>query len=300
MSSDAEVHVMSTSLPRQLLWVLCVLPLGASALPTVSSTQAFTENIGTNPYLDSGWFLGLGATNVVPAGAVTTVQAVHVPADASQNYAIAATPSPVFPNAYIAYVPYTGQSGLWDIVATDGTGSGRATTHLLDDIRQLPLLTGLAAGGDALRPTVTWDRLDPVLYPSVCTSCAVGFDFFNYGVVVRSTSGVLLAQSPTIPNTSPTPSWTLPAGLLQVDQTYLIGFRLNQSELERINSDGSFFSPLENRSSAYLVYTTPVPEPASGLMWLTGVMTLIATGRRRGRALPPALSNRMSTALAPL
>lgn len=267
---------------RSLLLAALGAPLCAAALPTVSSTQAFTENVGPNPYLSSGWFLGLGATNIVPAGAGTSVQAVHVPTDPSQDYTIGATPSPVFPNAYISYLPYTGQSGQWDIVATDGTGSGHALTHTLDDIRQLPLLTGLTASGDAFAPTVSWDRLDPLLYPSGCTTCAVGFDFFNYGVVVRTTSGTLLAQSPTIPNTSPTPSWTLPAGLLQSDQTYLIGFRLNQSELERINGDGTFFSPLENRSSAYLVYTTPVPEPAPAALWTAGLLVVAALARRRG------------------
>jgi hypothetical protein len=259
---------------------LCA-PLWAAAVPLVSSTQAFTEFVGPNPYITTGWQLGLGATNISPSGAGTSVEAVHVPADTSQNYTIAATPSPVFPNAYITYVPYTGQAGQWDIVATNGTGSGRARTHMLDDIRQLPLLTGLLASGDTLAPTFRWDRLDPALYPSVCTVCTVGFDFFNYGVVVRSTSGVLLAQSPTIPNTTSTPSWTLPAGLLQNDRTYLIGFRLNQSELERINPDGSFFSPLENRSSAFLVYTTPIPEPSSATMWLVGLLAIGALAYRR-------------------
>jgi hypothetical protein len=256
-------------------------PLWVAAVPAVSSTQAFTEFVGPNPYTTTGWQLGLGATNISPSGAGTSVEAVHVPGDASQNYTIAASPSPVFPNAYITYVPYVGQSGQWDIVATDGSGSGSATTHTLDDIRQLPLLTGLLTSGDPLAPMVRWDRLDPTLYPSLCTVCTVGFDFFNYGVVVRSTSGVLLAQSPTIPNTAATPSWTLPTGLLQSGQTYLIGFRLNQSELERINADGSFFSPLENRSSAFLVYTTPIPEPKSATMWLVGLLAVGALARRR-------------------
>ena len=267
---------------RNFLLAALGAPLCAAALPTVSSTQAFTENVGPNPYLASGWFLGLGATNIVPAGDGTRVQAVHVPPDAGQDYTIGATPSPVFPNAYIAYVSYAGQAGQWDIVATDGSGSGHALTHTLDDIRQLPLLTGLTAGGDALAPPLAWDRMDPLLYPSGCTVCTVGFDFFNYGVVVRTTSGTLLAQSPTIPNTSPVPSWTLPAGLLQGNQTYVLGFRLNQSELERINGDGTFFSPLENRSSAYLVYTTPIPEPALAALWTGGLLAVAALARRRG------------------
>lgn len=55
---------------RNLLLVALNPPLCAAALPTVSSMQAFTENVGPNPYLASGWFLRLGATNIIPARAV--------------------------------------------------------------------------------------------------------------------------------------------------------------------------------------------------------------------------------------
>ncbi len=55
-----------------------------------------------------------------------------------------------------------------------------ATTHLLSDVRQLPLLQGLKASGPLLTLTVSWDPVDPSLYPSLCQPpCAVGFDFFN-------------------------------------------------------------------------------------------------------------------------
>lgn len=257
----------------------------AAAIPVVQSTQAFTEMVGPNPYFTAGWRLGLGATQVVPAGPGTIVDAIHLPADPAQDLTgIAATPSPVFPNAYIAYAPYAGQGGQWRIDATDASGTGSATTHALDDIRQLPLLQGLQTSGDRLAPTVQWDRLDPAQYPSLCAApCQIGFDFFNYAVVVRSTDGTLLYQSAQIPNLPQVPTaWTLPAGLLEPDRTYVIGFRLNMNELEAIQPNGSFVSPLENRSSAYLVHSTaPVPEPASALMLAAGALALAGLRRRR-------------------
>jgi hypothetical protein len=179
-------------------------------------------------------------------------------------------------------LPYTGQTGRWLVAATDGSGTGSVTTHDLSDPRDLPLLTGLTATGPLLTPTLGWDRLDPLLYPSLCLApCAIGFDFFNYGVIVRDGGGALLYQSAPIPNLVGTPtSWTLPDGLLQPDQSYLIGFRLNHNELEAVNPNGSFVSPLENRSSAYMVYTTAVPEPASAAMLVAGLLWLAwRTGR---------------------
>lgn len=264
--------------------VISAMPGLAGAVPVVSQPQVYTDNVGTNPYIPSGWKLGVGAVSVTPSGAGTTVRAVHVnPPDSSQDYSVPATPFPVYPNSYFALVPYSNQSGQWQIQATDASGTGVAVTHVLDDIRQLPLVPGLAASGDRLTPSLSWTRMDPALYPSYCTApCAVGFDFFNYAVIVRDTSGNLLYQTSAIPNDPSVPTqWTLPAGVLAEGRQYLIGVRLNMNELEVINPNGSFVSPLENRSSAYLAYSTaPVPEPVTALLWLTGLGIVAVRSRK--------------------
>lgn len=94
---------------------------------------------------------------------------------------------------------------------------GRFTAHTLDNIRQLPLLTGQATASAPLVPTLSWNRAGPSPFPSACiTPC-------------------------------------------------LIGFRLDPCELERINTDGRCFSPLQNRFTVCLVDTPAGPEPSPAM-----------------------------------
>lgn len=273
----------ATRLQRGLAMLALGAPLMAAAVPSVTGVQLFTENVGPNPFGPSGWRLLVGATSVTSAGIIDAVQALHEGGNAAWNYDVPATPSQVFPAGYFASVPYDGQVGRWQVKAFDASGSTSVLSHALSDPHQLPLLQGLSASGPLLTPTLSWTRLDPSLYPSLCVApCAVGFDFFNYAVIVRNTAGALLYQSPApIQNRPEIPTqWTLPPGVLSENNDYLIGFRLNMSELESINPNGTFVSPLENRSSAYLAYTTAVPEPGTVAMLLAGLLGL-AVGARR-------------------
>jgi hypothetical protein len=267
------------------------MPLVAAAVPNVTGVQLFTDNVGPNPFGASGWRLLAGATSITSAGAISSVQALHQGGVAGWDYDVPATPSPVFPASYFASVPYTDQSGRWWIKAIDAAGSTSVLSHALDDPRQLPLVQDLDASGPVLTPTVTWTRMDPSLYPSACTSCLVGFDFFNYAVVVRNSAGALIYQSPGIMNRVDIPTqWTLPAGVLSEGERYAIGVRLNMSELEAINANGSFVSPLENRSSAYLAYTAAVPEPGSAAMLLAGLVGLAGLMLKSRRGVDAAVA----------
>lgn len=272
----------ATRLQRGLAMLSLGMPLMAAAVPSVMGVQLFTENVGPNPFGPSGWRLLVGATSVTSAGTIGSVQALHQGGITDWNYDVPATPSQVFPAGYFASVPYTDQLGSWQVMATDKSGSTSVLSHELNDARQLPLLQGLSASGPLLTPTFSWTRVNPSLYPSVCTTCVLGFDFFNYAVVVRNTAGALLYQSSGIQNRPEVPTqWTVPSGVLTADTDYVIGFRLNMSELEIINPNGTFVSPLENRSSAYLVYTTAVPEPGTVAMLLAGLASLVVRARRR-------------------
>ncbi len=272
MTHVARLALASTTL---------AVPIWAGAVPAIQSPQAYTDLVGPNPYVTSGWFLGLGATDITPAGSGLTVQAINVnPGNPDWDYAVPATPSPVFPRGYFALVPYTGQGGSWLIRATDSSGTSEVMTHQLDDIRALPLVAGLSTSGDLLNPTVHWTGLDPLTYPSFCVSsgCVTGFDFFNYRVIVRDTTGAILYQSANLPTNQPT-VWTL-TGVLAPDTDYLIGLRLNMSELE----PSGFPAILENRSTAYLAYSTrPVPEPSAYALLVAGLGLLAVRGRRRFR-----------------
>lgn len=264
------------------------LPIWIGAAPSVQSPQAYTDHVGPNPYLASGWFLGVGASDITPAGSGLTVEAINVdPGNAAWDYAVPATPSPAFPRGYFALVPYTGQAGSWLIRATDSTGTSEVMTHKLDDIRLLPLVTGLTTSGDLLNPTVHWTGLDPLAYPSFCMqpACVPGFDFFNYRVIVRDAAGALLYQSANLRTDQPT-TWVL-NGVLAPDTDYLIGLRLNMSELE----PSGFPAILEDRSTAYLAYSTrPIPEPSTLAQWVAGLGLLVVLGRRSTRLMTATAS----------
>lgn len=287
---------------------LGLLSLAALAQPSINGDFVFTENRSGTSLFAAGHSFVIGATNITPSGSGTGVTATHVPALSGPDYALTFVPFPVFPNQYAARAPYAGQTGQWDITATNAAGSTVKRTHTLDDIRILPLISGLSMTGPALAPHLSWDALSPATFPSFCSAppagggswgeCAVGYDFFNYQVEVREITGstaqtifMSTNMNTSTPDMIPLPTgFDLPLGLLEAGQSYLVGLRLNHFELEQILQpfpDARFFSPLENRSIAYLEFTTPIPEPGTYAMLLAGLGLLGFVARRRQK-LPAA------------
>ncbi|HEU4644892.1 MAG TPA: PEP-CTERM sorting domain-containing protein [Burkholderiales bacterium] len=289
---------------------LGLLSLAALAQPTINGDFVFTENRGATSLFAAGHSFIIGATNITPSGSGTAVTATHVPAGSGPDYAISFVPFPVFPNQYAVRAPYAGQTGQWDIAATNAAGTTVKRTHTLDDIRILPLIADLTATGPALAPHLSWDAVSFAAFPSFCSAppagggswgeCAVGYDFFNYQVEVREITGTP-GVSPIIftsanmntstPDMTPLPTeFDLPLGLLEAGHSYLIGLRLNHFELEQITQpfpDARFFSPLENRSIAYLEFTTAIPEPETYALLVAGLGLLGFVARRR-QTLPAA------------
>jgi hypothetical protein len=273
-----------------------LLPVAAQAAPAVTGVVLFTENRGATSVFSAGHSFLLVA-NASPSGPGTTVTGTHVPGGSGPDYAMSHFPGAggFLPNQYAIRTPYTGQTGRWDVTATDGTGSTTVRTHNLDDVRVLPLVTGLTASGSVLTPHLSWDPVDPAMFPSFCGgapygACSPGYDFFQYQVEVRQVSGdpsnpAPLAYSSTVNLYTSTPGtltpdltmtqFDIPVGVLSYGNHYLIGIRLNHFELE-----GAFPAILENRSTNY-IEVTPVPEPETYAMLLAGLGLLGFVARRR-------------------
>lgn len=276
-----------------------LLPLSAHAVPVITNPFLFTENRNATSVTPAGHTLVLGATSITPSGPGTTVSATHVPPPIGPDYGLGFVPAPLFPDQYAIRTPYTGQSGQWDIIATDADGSTTVRTHTLDDIRILPLIAGFTVSGPALTPHLTWDPVDTVMFPSFCGGpnppCAVGFDFFNYQVEVRIITGTpgnpapLAFSSSAIPTFAPT-VFDIAPGILSVRNEYLLGIRLVHNELEQIigtfpGGPFTFVSPLENRSTTYIEHS--VPEPGTLLLLsfgLAGALAIRVSQRRSRKA----------------
>jgi len=59
--------------------------------------------------------------------------------------------------------------GTWEINVKDAKGKeAAAKTHRLDKAATLPYVENIQASGNSLAPMITWNALDPALYPSEC------------------------------------------------------------------------------------------------------------------------------------
>lgn len=286
--------------------VAALVPAAAQAqAPAISSTFAFTENRNATSVFSAGHSFVVGSTGVTPAGlAGTTASATHV-GGSGPDYALNYVPGPFFPNQYAARTAYAGQQGQWDIQVTNPGGTAVRRTHVLDDIRVIPLLSGVTVSGSLLAPHLSWNPVDSNLFPSFCggapfSACAIGTDLFRYQIVVQQLTGMagnvapVLWQTGDITNVTfgpggvitPTPTvFDIPTGILAEGQNYLIGVRLNHTEVEGFNPNGSGIVSLENRSTYYVEYSTaaPIPEPETYAMMLAGLALLGIASRRRTR-----------------
>jgi hypothetical protein len=300
--NNSVSNIVTFCVRRYLLHLLALSILLAPALiqaaPTIQNAFVFSERRGATPLWSSDYSLFVGATSVVPSDPGITVSAIHVPAGSGPDYALVFAGTPVFPNAYSIKVPYAGQTGQWSITGTDSSGTTARLTNILDDVRDLPLITGLTVSGNELAPHVTWDAVDPNVFRSFCVvPCALGDDFFYYVVEVRQiieTMASLIFQSPLIPTSVtgvPTlPMFNIPAGVLSPSNDYLIGIRLQHTEIEAFIPTGGFVLPIENRSIAYVTHdltVTALSEPSTYAMLLAGLFGIGLRGlgfRRRKHA----------------
>ena len=275
-----------------------LMPLWVLAQPVITGEFLFTERRGATSLFASSHTFVIGATSIAPSGPGTSAIATHIPAGSGPDYALSFLTGPLDPDQYVIRVPYAGQTGQWQIAATNAGGTTTRLTHVLDDVRDLPLITGLSVSGSALTPHLSWNPVDATLFPSFCGgalygACALGYDFFNYQVEVRLVTGTpgnaapLAFRSSAMPTSLPgtfTPAPTvfdIPTGVLGLGNDYLIGIRLVHNELEAFLPNNRFFSPVENRSTAYVGHAVPIPEPQTYALLLAGLGLLGLEARRR-------------------
>ena len=268
-----------------------LLPVSAQAAPIISQHFLFTENRNATAVTPAGHTFLLGSTSITPTPGftVTSVTGTHVPAGSGPDYTLGFVPAPLFPNQYAVRTAYAGQIGQCDIAATDGSGTSMLRTHVLDDVRLIPLVTGLTVSGPGLAPTLTWDPVNTSLFPSGCAGGpTLGCDFFNYQIEVRLITGTpgnptpLAFASVSMPTTGPT-TFTLAPGILAPGLDYLLGVRLNHLEFEQPAPGGPLVAFLENRGTMMVAHST-APTPGTALLLslgLGGVVALRATRRRK-------------------
>lgn len=282
-----------------------IAPFAALAVPLITGEFVFTENRSASSAFEASYHLVLGATSITPAGPGTTAVAKHLPLGSGPDYSLNFVTGPQFPNQYAVRTAYAGQTGRWSIEATDGSGTSSRTTHLLDDVRALPLLTGVTLSGPALTPHVTWNAVDHLAFPGFCTTigslpgvpaCGLGVDIFNYQVEVRQLTGLpeapttLTFTSANIPTatfiggvlTPAVTAFDIPAGVLLPGVDYIFGVRFTHLDQEGFNPTGTpmFFG--ENRSTAYAL--SLVSEPETYALLVPGLLLLGFQARRRARS----------------
>jgi|WetSurMetagenome_2_1015567.scaffolds.fasta_scaffold40235_1 hypothetical protein len=143
---------------------------------------------------------------------------------------------------------YAGQTGVWEIRATNSLGETvSAYTHNFDKPLQIPPVTGVSFSDQTTSPTVYWN-----LVPSSAVD--------NYRVRVTSDGYYTLYQSNLLPSTAT--SFQIPAGIMSVGTQYIV--RIQAFDLDLENG----VNYLENRSDNHTYFTptsvAPIPGDFSG------------------------------------
>lgn len=264
--------------PRTVLLPLLLLTIVSGLGPCVSDALAatiagqfsFRDNRSSNPAgAVAGDVIAVGATNITPSGAGTTVQAVQ----GTTTLNVLFLPSTVFPDNYFRAIPFDPQlTGSWTLTATDGTGSVSVPTNAIPNPELIPLVNNLQVSGTLLTPHLSWVLPD-----------LTGLGVTRIFIRVRDLDNFINGVSDTIFSSANLPAtataFDVPTNVLKPNKHYSFDVLLDNIVTPPM---GAAF--LQNRSETFTDVYSTTPEPSTLLSLgsgLGGLMGFVWRRRRR-------------------
>ena len=178
---------------------------------TITGQFNFTDNRSPNPVgAVTGYVIAVGATNIIPSGSGTTVQAVQ----GATTLGVPFLPSTIFPHLYFAATPFDpALTGAWTLTASDLAGPVSVTTNAISQPEVIPLLDDLHVTAALLTPHISWTL--PNLTGLGVTRIFIrvrDLDNFINGVADSIFTSANLAPTAT--------SFDMPSGVLEPNKHY--------------------------------------------------------------------------------
>jgi hypothetical protein len=255
------------------LLIICSILALTSEGQAVSIDEVFNvrTNRGANPVgVLSGDLDVLGARSILPSGGSTTATATQ----GTTTVTLGFFPFTIFPNDYVQNIPFNATlSGSWTLTATDGALTTSVLTPPIVDPKVIPLVSGLHVTGTGLTPTIQW-TLPSLTGLSVDRLVVRVWDLDHN--VVGAVKDIIFDS----PNLAPSATaFVIPSGVLEFGGHY--SFNVIVDDLA--TPPGFFISP-SNRSETWSDPFSPVPEPATLLLFGTTAAGLgVARWRARRR-----------------
>jgi hypothetical protein len=215
--------------------------------PFVAHPGVCTENIGPNPYgIEEGHQLQIWANANDPQGSENIKEVTEKILGASGPvYPLELTDTgPAHGILYSKFIPYEGQTGRWEITATNMDGySSIGITHDLDKPRLIPLVNNIQVSDQSTTPTLTWD---PVFFDHDLNPETEDVEVYGYRVLIMTSPTNTFFSGPWISTTN----YTIPEGKLTVGEPVVF-------QIQALDAESAIegYIVFENRSKTYFEFT---------------------------------------------